>query len=260
MKKSEFKEYLKNEVLKMTEATDEDIAKQKELNAELEKTKELMGNMEEGKGSTVTISKSDMDKLHSDGEIEVDDHTIKFDMKEGRIKKSQFKEYLKQEWNFTSIPELEADDLVSIYHTDPFGSTVICSPDKDVLYQNRGIHYNYGKAETVVVDETEALTFLWKQMLMGDPGDGIPGIPKIGPKTAELIVKDQKITDLPQIVLNKYIEKFGILKGITIFEETFNLIYILRSADDVLHRTGIQLEELHPININILNNSANGKS
>ena len=95
MKKSEFKEYLKNEVLKMTEATDEDIAKQKELNAELEKTKELMGNMEEGKGSTVTISKADMDKLHSDGEIEVDDHTIKFDMKEGRMKKSQFKEYLK---------------------------------------------------------------------------------------------------------------------------------------------------------------------
>ena len=39
MKKSEFKEYLKNEVLKMTEATDEDIAKQKELNAELEKLK-----------------------------------------------------------------------------------------------------------------------------------------------------------------------------------------------------------------------------
>ena len=40
MKKSEFKEYLKNEVLKMTEATDEDISKQQELNKELEKTKE----------------------------------------------------------------------------------------------------------------------------------------------------------------------------------------------------------------------------
>ena len=110
MKKSEFKEYLKNEVLKMTEATDEDIAKQKELNAELEKTKELMGNMEEGKGSTVTISKSDMDKLHSDGEIEVDDHTIKFDMKEGRMKKSQFKEYLKQEI-LAEINEQEEDDI-----------------------------------------------------------------------------------------------------------------------------------------------------
>ena len=62
MKKSEFKEYLKNEVLKMTEATDEDIAKQKELNAELEKTKELKGGMMDNK-----------------------------------ITKSEFKEYLKQE-------------------------------------------------------------------------------------------------------------------------------------------------------------------
>ena len=110
MKKSEFKEYLKNEVLKMTEATDEDIAKQKELNAELEKTKELMGNMEEGKGSTVTISKADMDKLHSDGEIEVDDHTIKFDMKEGRMKRSQFMEYLRQEI-LAEVNEQEEDDI-----------------------------------------------------------------------------------------------------------------------------------------------------
>jgi len=62
MKKSEFKEYLKNEVLKMTEASDEDIAKQQELNKELEKTKELMSNMMEGK-----------------------------------MKKSEFKEYLKNE-------------------------------------------------------------------------------------------------------------------------------------------------------------------
>jgi hypothetical protein len=97
MKKSEFKEYLKNEVLKMTEATDEDIAKQKELNAELEKTQQLQSDLMEGKGSTVTLSQADMDKLHSDREITVDDHTIKFDVKEGRMKKSDFKEYLKQE-------------------------------------------------------------------------------------------------------------------------------------------------------------------
>ena len=74
MKKSEFKEYLKNEVLKMTEATDEDIAKQKELNAELEKTRELMGNMEEGK-----------------------------------IKKSEFKEYLRNEI-LAEIAEQETEE------------------------------------------------------------------------------------------------------------------------------------------------------
>lgn len=62
MKKSEFKEYLKTEILKMSEATAEDVKNQKEYNTELEKTKELEG-----------------------------------DMSESRITKSAFKEYLKQE-------------------------------------------------------------------------------------------------------------------------------------------------------------------
>ena len=41
MKKSEFKEYLKTEILKMSEASQKDVDLQKDLNAELEKTKEL---------------------------------------------------------------------------------------------------------------------------------------------------------------------------------------------------------------------------
>ena len=167
------------------------------------------------------------------------------------------REYIQQTWKFRYVKGLEADDLVCAYKT---GNSILCSPDKDVLLQTQGRHFNYGKSQFVKTTHKDAARCLWIQMLMGDPGDGIPGIPKIGPKTAELIVKDQEITDLPQIVLNKYIEKFGILKGITIFEETFNLIYILRSADDVLHRTGIQLEKLDPININVLNNSINGNS
>jgi len=62
MKKSEFKEYLKTEILNMQEASDADIEKQKELNAELEKTKKL-----------------------------------KSDVNENKVTKSEFKEYLKQE-------------------------------------------------------------------------------------------------------------------------------------------------------------------
>lgn len=61
MKKSELKEYLKNEVLKMNEASTEEVDNQKELNKELEKTKQLTSTME------------------------------------GKMKKSEFKEYLKNE-------------------------------------------------------------------------------------------------------------------------------------------------------------------
>ena len=49
MKKSEFKEYLKTEILNMQEATPEEVKLQKDLNAELEKTQKLTKNMQENK-------------------------------------------------------------------------------------------------------------------------------------------------------------------------------------------------------------------
>ena len=49
MKKSEFKEYLKTEILNMQEATPEEVKLQKDLNKELEKTQELTKNMQENK-------------------------------------------------------------------------------------------------------------------------------------------------------------------------------------------------------------------
>jgi len=74
MKKSEFKEYLKTEILKMNEATKEEVDMQKELNAELEKTKELTSQME------------------------------------GKIKKSEFKEYLRNEI-LAEIAEQEEEEV-----------------------------------------------------------------------------------------------------------------------------------------------------
>ena len=75
MKKSEFKEYLKTEILKMNEATAEEVDMQKELNAELEKTKKLTT-----------------------------------DMKEGKMKKSEFKEYLRNEI-LAEIAEQEEEEV-----------------------------------------------------------------------------------------------------------------------------------------------------
>jgi len=112
------------------------------------------------------------------------------------------------------------------------------------LYQNKGIHYNYGKAESILVDENEALTFLWKQMLMGDSTDGIVGIPKVGPKTADKWLEPLLPNEMPTYVLNKYIEFFGQAVGITKFAETFKLVYMLKTDDDVLRETGLVLEPL----------------
>jgi 5'-3' exonuclease len=152
------------------------------------------------------------------------------------------KEYLKQVWKFTSFPKLEADDLVSVYH-DPM-KTIICSPDKDVLYQNKVHNFNYGKTDFVAVSENEAIRFLWKQVLMGDSTDGIIGIPKVGPKTADMWLENLLPGEMPEFVLNKYIEKFGVGEGIHRYTETFKLVYILKTKEDVLRETGEELPEL----------------
>mgnify|MGYP003152123511 CR=1 FL=1 len=158
------------------------------------------------------------------------------------------KEYLRQQWNFISISELEADDLVSIYANElalgKLQHTVICSPDKDVLYQNAGTHYNYRTAEEIVCTEEDATRFLWKQMLMGDSTDGIPGIPKVGPKTAEMWLSNIQLEGMPGFVLEKYIEKFGMSSGISIFAETHKLIYILKTKEDALREASVELEDL----------------
>jgi len=39
----------------------------------------------EGKGSTLSLSKSDMEKLHKDGKIEIDGHKILYKVEEGMM-------------------------------------------------------------------------------------------------------------------------------------------------------------------------------
>jgi len=163
------------------------------------------------------------------------------------------KEYLQQHWNFIYISELEADDLVAVYADKYGGDTVICSPDKDVIHQVPGIHFNYRTAEHIDTPVESAETFLWKQMLMGDSTDGIQGIPKVGEKTANKWLQEVNITEMPMFTLEKYLEKFGISEGITKFAETFKLIYILKSKEDVLREADIELPELVVNNVKLLN-------
>ena len=81
-------------------------------------------------------------------------------------------------------------------------------------------------------------------MLMGDSTDGIGGLPKVGPKTADTWLEPLLPHEMPEFVLNKYIITFGYAEGISKFAETFKLVYMLKSKEDVLRETGIELEEL----------------
>jgi 5'-3' exonuclease len=84
---------------------------------------------------------------------------------------------------------------------------------------------------------------------MGDSTDGIGGLPKVGPKTAELWLKDIGREEMPAFVLNKYIEIFGNHEGILKFVETFRLVYILKSVKEAELEIGIELPELEVFDI-----------
>jgi len=149
------------------------------------------------------------------------------------------KEYLQQEpYSFIALKGLEADDAVGIYAQiakDKGYIPTVCSPDKDVLLQIPGRHYNYQKAKFIKTSESDAEKFLWKQTLMGDSTDGIPGIHGLGAKTADKLLEtcgDLGSLKASQIVVEEYIKKYGIREGITRFAETFNLVYILRTEDE----------------------------
>lgn len=83
MKRSEFKEYLKTEILKMNEVSQDKIDQQAEFNAELEKTQKLQKGMK----------------------------------MEGKVKKSQFKEYLRNEI-LAEIAEQDEEENVELGDLD----------------------------------------------------------------------------------------------------------------------------------------------
>ena len=136
---------------------------------------------------------------------------------------------------------------------------VICSPDKDVLLQIPGHHYNYQKNEWVNTTEESAWRFLWLQVLAGDSVDGIPGIPGIGMKKAEKAFEDLDATVFPFRALHMYVDKI-IIEGdsklnqstvkqkIDKFKETLDLVYMLKSDID-LNAYNIVLPELQINNV-----------
>lgn len=157
------------------------------------------------------------------------------------------REYLKQRYNFKEFDGLEADDLVAYYGANNENyKVVICSPDKDVLHQCVGKHFNYQKVEFVTTSETDAEKFLWKQVLMGDSTDNIQGIPGVGIKTAENWLKDRE-NDIGAFVFKKYVEKFGLVSGIVEFIINFRLVYLLKTKEDVLREVKLELPDLQSL-------------
>ena len=153
------------------------------------------------------------------------------------------KEYLTQKYGFWAVKQLEADDLVSYYSYSDNRSTIVCSPDKDVLFQCVGMHYNYQKGEFWHTTPEGANKFLWKQVLMGDSTDNIKGLPGVGEKTSDNWLKN-RTKDFEGFAVKQYVEKFGMVEGLMEFHKMFRLVYLLKTAEDIRRETGLILPHL----------------
>lgn len=85
----------------------------------------------------------------------------------------------------------EADDYV-ISHKLQDPSVIVGAIDKDVCNFIAGVHYNYWKEKFIETPELTAVQWPYIQTLMGDGGDNIPGLWKVGIKTAQKILGEEK--------------------------------------------------------------------
>ena len=126
------------------------------------------------------------------------------------------KNYLVSDWNAILSDGCEADDLCSIdqFQSNKMGEeTLLIHVDKD-LNMVPGRHWNppltrHGliikEEKEYVVSPMEAIKFFYTQMLMGDPTDGIKGVPGIGKvKAAQILDGLETEQELFEAVYDRY--------------------------------------------------------
>lgn len=118
----------------------------------------------------------------------------------------------------------EADDLIGINHVP--GETVCISFDKDMKCLE-GTHFNWVKNEVFEITYPENLWWFYYQMMVGDAGDNIGGIPGVGDKKARKLLDGARPEEWRDIVEGKYREVFGD-EWFAKFDESARLLHILR--------------------------------
>jgi len=140
------------------------------------------------------------------------------------------KEWLIKEHKAIRVHGYEADDGIATDMT--LNGAIHCGIDKDIL-QVPGLHYNYVKEEWIEISEEEATLKLWRQVLMGDNSDNIPGLPKVGEKTAEKLIFDAATAEADALSVYQEVceEKMEGTDYEVYFKEQTKLIYMVRDIN-----------------------------
>ena len=105
------------------------------------------------------------------------------------------REHLVKAWNSSVTDGIEADDAMGIAQYSLLDETCIASIDKDML-MIPGHHYNFVKQEFTHVSPLEGLRNFYKQLIMGDRSDNIPGYDgKMRVKVPQFLQPDMEYID-----------------------------------------------------------------
>lgn len=156
----------------------------------------------------------------------------------------ELRRYMVERWDAEVTQGYEADDALSMIqwntdHENP--STILCTIDKD-LKMVPGLHYNYGTKKEAYIGWDDALLAFWRQLLAGDPTDNIPGLWKVGEKTAaKLLPRYTNAAQMYSRALTAYEENFDKfpdkhsphLSGKTSLLENARLLWMLTHNDEL---------------------------
>lgn len=168
--------------------------------------------------------------------------------------------YLQVAYNTIVVEGMEADDAMCIEQCqrlkDLSGSqyyipeTIICTRDKD-LRQCEGWHFGWelgnqpqfgplfveGYGNLSLSEDNKKLRgvgekFFYAQLIMGDPVDNIPGLPKYGPKAAfDIVGNTQTRVEGFKAVLEAYRAIYGDLAEAEMLEQG-QLLWMVRELDE----------------------------
>lgn len=167
---------------------------------------------------------------------------------------STLKEWAIAEYHLNVCRDYEADDAVAYFYKNPldFYYEVICSPDKDLLLNFEGKHFNYTyklenkedlnsiiKGWWVETSKEDSELTFWKSMICGDKADNIHGIEGKGEVFATKLFKESKIIEIfINEILNCYKYKYGQSQGIYEFQKNYRLLHLLDSDEDFIREVG----------------------
>lgn len=137
------------------------------------------------------------------------------------------KDILINKYHAIEVDNIEVDDAVNITRLN-LPSSYIVAIDGDLLGLE-GLHYNWRVNKWINVNTTDAAIKFWTDMIKGQPGDNIKGIPGKGAKYAENLFLKFNLNSSG--VLDAYINHFKEECGIGEFYKNYKCLKILEKYE-----------------------------